>query len=131
MPSNQALRVLIVEDESLLAMMIEDALESAGWNVVASAASVATALDAVERGGFDIALLDVNLGGEPAFPVADALIARGLPLMFASGYGVEGLRADLRHLPVIAKPFSYSELLDGLRRTIQRAQADSADAGAG
>lgn len=116
MPPNEALRVLIVEDESLLAMMVEDVLADAGWSVAAAVASVPDALRAVERGGFDIALLDVNLAGHPVFPVADALLARGLPLVFASGYGADGLREDLRHLPVIDKPFSPAQLVAGLRQ---------------
>ncbi|NYZ63180.1 response regulator [Luteimonas deserti] len=120
MPSNQALRVLIVEDESLLAMTVEDALIRVGWSVPAAAASVPEALSAVERGGFDIALLDINLGGQKVFPVADALLARGVPLVFASAYGGEGLREDLRHLPIIAKPFSHSELVTTLREAMER-----------
>lgn len=115
MQTDVRLRVLIVEDQSLLAMMVETVLEDAGWKVVAAVGSVPAALQAVERGGFDIALLDVNLAGRDAFPVADALIARGLPLVFATGYGIHGIRSDLHHLPVIAKPFSPTELLERLR----------------
>lgn len=123
MPPNQALRVLVVEDEALLAMMVEDVLDAAGWSVAAAAASVPDALRAVERGGFDIALLDINLAGHPVFPVADALLARGLPLVFASGYGAEGLREDLRHLPVIAKPFSPDQLVASLRQAASAAMS--------
>jgi CheY-like chemotaxis protein len=109
-----ALRILIVEDESLLAMMVEDVLTDQGWDVAANVASVPAALIAVERGGFDIALLDVNIAGKEVFPVADALLERGLPLVFASGYGRDGIREDLRHLPVVSKPFCP----EGLMRTL-------------
>jgi CheY-like chemotaxis protein len=109
------LRVLIVEDESLLAMMVEDIVTDEGWTVTANVASVSEALSAVQRGGFDIALLDVNLAGQEVFPVAEAVLARGLPLVFATGYGLNGIREDLRHLPVIAKPFSPGQLLHSLR----------------
>jgi CheY-like chemotaxis protein len=118
MDPNESLRVLIVEDESLLAMMVEDVLTDAGWTIVASVASVPEALDAVRRGGFDVALLDVNLAGQEVFPVADAVLARGLPLVFATGYGLNGIREDLRHLPVIAKPFSPGQLLHSLRMVV-------------
>ncbi len=111
----QPLRVLVAEDEGLLAMMVETLLEDAGWQAVAIVASVPDALQAVERGGFDVALLDVNLAGQEVFPVADALIARGTPLVFATGYGSHGVREDLRHLPVVAKPYSAKQLLQALR----------------
>lgn len=118
MDPTASLRVLIVEDESLLAMMVEDVLTDAGWTVAASVASIPEALAAVQRGGFDVALLDVNLAGQEVFPVADAVLARGLPLVFATGYGLNGIREDLRHLPVIAKPFSPGQLLHGLSMAV-------------
>ena len=118
MDPTESLRVLIVEDESLLAMMVEDVLTDAGWTIAASVASIPEALDAVQRGGFDVALLDVNLAGQEVFPVADAVLARGVPLVFATGYGSNGIREDLRHLPVIAKPFSPGQLLHGLSTVV-------------
>lgn len=120
MESSASLRVLIVEDESLVAMMIEDILTFQGLDVVANVASVPAALHAVEQGGFDIALLDVNIAGQRVFPVADALLGRGLPLVFATGYGLQGIREDLRHLPVVAKPFSPDHLVRCLRAAAAR-----------
>ncbi|RPE81339.1 response regulator [Vulcaniibacterium tengchongense] len=104
-------RVLIVEDESLLAMMLEDMLSDLGWEVAANVASVPEALQAIERGGFDLALLDVNIAGREVFPVADALQARGVPLVFITGYGEHGIREDLRGYPVVEKPFHSAQLV--------------------
>ncbi|MEB1529567.1 response regulator [Xanthomonas sp. WHRI 7945] len=115
MEATEPLRVLIVEDESLVAMMIEDILTLQGLEVIANVATVPAALQAVEQGGFDIALLDVNIGGQQVFPVAEAIRDRGLPLVFATGYGLQGIREDLRHLPVVAKPFSPEYLVRCLR----------------
>lgn len=112
---DRRLRVLVVEDESLLAMMIEDILVDAGWCVAANVPSVAEGLRAVERGGFDLALLDVNIAGEPVFAIADAVLALGLPVVFATGYGRDGIRSDLRCLPMIPKPFHPEQLLRLLR----------------
>jgi len=82
------LRVLVVEDEGLVAMMLEDLLDDLGCELAGSVASVGAALAWIEAGGeADAALLDVNLGGEPVFPVAEALRARGVPFAFTTGYG--------------------------------------------
>jgi CheY-like chemotaxis protein len=125
MPSNEALRVLIVEDESLLAMMVEDLVRDAGWSVAGMAASVDEAMRAVERGGFDVALLDVNLAGRNAFPVAEVLLARGVPLVLATGYGVLEIREDLRHLPMVGKPYAAEQLLRTLRDAASQCVGES------
>jgi CheY-like chemotaxis protein len=104
------LRILVVEDEPLVAMGIEDLLGSIGARVVGPAASVAKALDLAAAGGFDGALLDVNLRGESVRPVADALAAAGTPFVFVTGHGAEGLPEAHRHRPVLAKPFRDAEL---------------------
>ena len=103
-------RVLLVEDEALIAMNVEDMLDALGYVVVAAAAGVEEALAAVEGGGIDAALLDVNLRGRTSFPVADALAARDVPFVFATGYGAHGLREDLRDRPVLVKPFKLPDL---------------------
>ncbi|HEY1750923.1 MAG TPA: response regulator [Caulobacteraceae bacterium] len=98
-------RVLVVEDESLVAMLLEDVLGDLGCEVIGPAASVEQALALIAAGGFDFALLDVKLGAAAtSFPVADALRAAGVPFAFVTGYGAESLRPDLRDTPVIAKP---------------------------
>jgi CheY-like chemotaxis protein len=110
------LRVLVAEDEALVAMGIEDALTDLGIRMVGPAASVDQALDLVAAGGFDGALLDVNLRGESVRPVAHALAASGTPFVFVTGHGPEGLPEAHRHRPVLAKPFRDADLADAVRR---------------
>lgn len=111
MLTNERYRVLVVEDESLLSMMIEDILCDLGWEVSANVASIAAALQALHAGEFDLALLDVNVAGEEVFPVADALLDRNVPFVFTTGYGERGIRADLRRHPVLEKPFTFDQLV--------------------
>lgn len=104
------LRVLVVEDEGPVALLIEDMLEDLGCIIAGSAANVGEALRLVGWGGFDLALLDLNLAGERSDPVAEALESRGVPFAFASGYGAPGVDARWRSVPVLQKPFSIAEL---------------------
>ncbi len=103
-------RVLLVEDDTLVAMLVEDMLDELGYAMHDNPATVAGALSAVEAGGFDLAILDVNLAGQPVFPVADALDAAGIPFVFASGYGAGGVPAAWSGYPVAAKPFRIDDL---------------------
>lgn len=110
------LTVLIVEDEPLIAMSLEDALIDQGVTCLGPAGSVTAALDMIEAGGFDIALLDVNLRGERVDAVADRLAAAGIPFIFTTGHGAEGLPAAHRARPVIGKPFRDIDITDALAR---------------
>jgi len=103
-------RVLIVEDESMVAMMVEDYLVDVGYEVVALAGTLEDALSAVERCSFDVALLDVNLAGTPSYPVAEVLESRGIPYMFLSGYGRDTLPERLQRRYGLQKPFKMPEL---------------------
>jgi len=109
-PTNAAKRVLVVEDEMLIGMLLEDMLADLGHTVVAVVPRLKDALAAVAKEGFDLAILDVHLQGEAAFPVADALIARGTPFVFATGYGERGLPENYRSRPVLQKPFAKADL---------------------
>ncbi len=106
----EAKRVLLVEDDSLVAMLVEDMLDELGFRVQTSAANLSAALAAVAGGGFDLAVLDVNLAGEPVFPVAEALDAAKIPFIFASGYGAGGVPEAWAGRPVAAKPFRVDDL---------------------
>ena len=106
------MRILIVEDEALVAMLLEDMVADAGHEAVLAAASVGEALGHVrERAeAFDFAILDVNLAGEASYPIAEALAAAGKPFAFSTGYGPGSLPAAWRDRPVLAKPFSGADL---------------------
>ena len=101
------MRVLVVEDEPLISMMLEDFLDALGMSVAGSADSVAAALPLVEADKVDAAILDVNLrGGEKSFAVADALAAAGIPFVFATGGGGEDIAPDHRDRPRLPKPYT-------------------------
>jgi CheY-like chemotaxis protein len=99
-------RVFIVEDEMLVSMLIEDILEDFGCTVVGPAGKLEQALALAQSEQIDIAILDVNLGGTRSFPVADILAKRGVPFIFASGYGDLELEEPHKGRLVIQKPFS-------------------------
>ncbi len=103
-------RVLVVEDEAMVSMMLEDMLLDLGCELVGPAASLAEGLELATREEFDFAVLDVNLAGEKVFPIADALAQRGLPFVYATGYGRAGLRDEDTSRPVVQKPYSLQEL---------------------
>jgi len=110
-------RILVVEDEMMIRMLLEDMLGELGYTVAAEAAKIDEALAAAKTGEFDVAILDVNLNGESISPVADALAARGTPFVFATGYGERGLPEAYRDRPTLKKPFQ----IDGLGRTLESA----------
>jgi CheY-like chemotaxis protein len=111
----QGRRVLVVEDELMIAMLVEDMLADLGCSVVGPAHELASALE-LARGdlGIDAALLDVNLAGQSVFPVADALRAKGVPSIFSTGYGEAGLRDVDQGAPVLQKPFRAGDLARAL-----------------
>jgi CheY-like chemotaxis protein len=106
----KGVRVLIVEDDSLVAMSVGDMLSDLGCSIVANAGNLVQAFEKVGAGGFDFALLDVNLRGKEVFPVAEALSEQGIPFAFASGYGRAGLPEEYRTSPIVSKPFQMEEL---------------------
>ncbi|MDZ4789883.1 MAG: response regulator [Hyphomicrobiales bacterium] len=105
------LRILVVEDEMMLLMMVEDILAGLGCKSVAAAATVKQALALIDAQVFDAAMLDVNLNGDKSFPVADELARRGVPFMFSTGYSVDGLTEGYRDRPVLKKPYHVRELV--------------------
>ncbi|MCW2239154.1 response regulator [Azospirillum canadense] len=108
-------RVLIVEDELLIAMVLEENLEDAGATIVGMAGSLADALALIEREAFDAAVLDARLDDEPVTAVADALAAGAIPFVFHSGYGPEHLPAQHRHRPLLRKPSDPAAVVLALR----------------
>jgi DNA-binding response OmpR family regulator len=106
-----ATRILVVEDEFLIALDIAGVLEQAGLAVIGPAGTVGDALQAIEREEVHGALLDAHLAGEPVGCIADALKARGIPFAFVSGYGPEQLPPAHRGAPLVRKPFTGRDLL--------------------
>jgi CheY-like chemotaxis protein len=110
-PSKLAgLRVLVVEDEMMVSMLIEDMLTDLGCTVVGPASRLDEAIELAKASELDCAVLDVNLGGQPIFPLADLLRERGRPFAFATGYGDAGLREVDKGTPVLQKPFREGDL---------------------
>ncbi|WP_375393101.1 response regulator [uncultured Sphingomonas sp.] len=109
-------QILIVEDEPLIAMMLEDFLEVLEKRPAGTADTVAGALARLDEGGVDAAILDVNLrGGEISTPVAEALAARGIPFVFATGGGEESVDDRFRDRPRLTKPFT----MDGVAKALE------------
>lgn len=107
--SNSKLRVLVVEDEPLVAMFVEDILTDIGHEVGAVLSRLEEALDAARTGTFDFAIIDVNLDGTPSYPIAEVLKERGIPFVFATGYGANGLDPKFAGAPVLSKPFAIAD----------------------
>ena len=106
----KGLRVLVVENEALVALQLEDMLADLGCAIIGPASRVCQALDLLGGQVVDAAVLDLNVAGELVYPVADALARRGLPYIFATGYGASGLIGPYRSRPVLQKPFLQSQL---------------------
>ncbi|MDF1587531.1 response regulator [Rhodospirillales bacterium YIM 152171] len=118
--TGQRPRVLLVEDEIMIAMLIEDMLLAIGCEIGATVARVDDALRAARTGAFDLAILDVNLDGKPSYPVADLLKAQGVPFLFATGYGREGLDPGHATAPALQKPFAQADLEAAVARVLAR-----------
>ncbi len=103
-------RVLIVEDEYLIRMLLEDMLADLGYGVAAAVGTVAEASEFATSGDFSAAILDVNLDGQEIFPVADILAGRSLPFVFVTGYGENSLPDRYRDRPALQKPFQAEQL---------------------
>lgn len=103
-------RVLVVEDEMLILLMMEDILADFGCEDVSSASSVPKAMELIDGQTLDLALLDMNLDGVETYVLADALAAKGVPFAFATGYGNRDKRADYEDRPMLKKPFDIEEM---------------------
>lgn len=103
-------KILVVEDEALIAMLIEDMLTELGYEVVGPAMRLQRALELAQAEHLDLAILDVNLANESSFPVAQQLARRGIPFIFATGYGSRGLEGQYREAVLLKKPFEMHQL---------------------
>jgi CheY-like chemotaxis protein len=115
----EGVRVLVVEDEYLVAILIEEILESAGCIVRGPIPRLPDALDAVDHDDFDAAVLDVNLAGERIDPVAQALSRRKVPFVFVTGYGEGVLSEEFAERPRLCKPFRMADLLGAVLKIVK------------
>ena len=111
-------RVFVVEDESLVMMLLEDSLVDAGCEIAGMASRIDDALEKAAALSYDVAVLDVNLNGRQTFEVARCIAERGIPYVFATGYGPASLLADFRHVPILQKPFQQQDLETALRQAL-------------
>jgi CheY-like chemotaxis protein len=107
-------KLLVVEDDAMIGMLLADMLDELGYTVAAEAASIDEALEAARKNDFDLAILDADLKGRSISPVADVLVARDIQFVFVTGYGDHGLSA-YRDRPTLSKPFQ----IDALKRALQ------------
>ncbi len=116
-------RVLVVEDEPMIRLLLDDMLTDIGYTMAAEAGRLDEALSVAKHGEFDVAILDVNLNGQPITPVVDVLVARGVPFVFVSGYARRGIPEEHGNAPLLQKPFQA----DGLARALAKLAAKTAN----
>ena len=114
------LRILLVEDEVIVAWMLKEMLDELDYYVLGPATSVVEALTIIETQAIDAVVLDLNLNGQMSYPVADTLIARGVPFMLSTAYRQDRLPEAYRTLPILQKPYHLSELAEKLRQLLAR-----------
>jgi CheY-like chemotaxis protein len=112
--SSTGKRVLVVEDEPMIRLLLDEMLSDLGYTMAAEAGRLDEALAVAKQGEFDVAILDVNLDGEPVTPVVDVLIERGVPFVFVSGYARRGIPEGHSRAPLLQKPFQS----EGLARAL-------------
>ena len=113
-------RVLIVEDEAMISMLIEDMVLELGHEVVGPAARLDHALTLALQAEIDVGLLDINVDGSVVFPVADVLRFREIPFVFVTGYDFKALPERFRGGPMLSKPFSQQQFADMLNSVLLR-----------
>jgi DNA-binding response OmpR family regulator len=114
-------RVLVVEDETMVAMLVETVLEDEHCAIVGPIGDLDEALAAAESEVLDLAVLDINLAGRMVFPVAEVLARRGVPFLLLSGYGDKALPGNRQHWPICGKPFRMVDLVAALNRLLEPA----------
>jgi CheY-like chemotaxis protein len=114
-------RVLVVEDELMIRMLLDGMLTDLGHSIAAEAGGIQQAMELAKEADFDVAILDVNLNGQPITPVVEILIRRGLPFVFATGYGARGVPEAYRNNPTLQKPFQTEALAQALEAVTAKA----------
>jgi CheY-like chemotaxis protein len=120
--SAESKRVLVVEDELMIRMLLQDMLTDLGHAIAAETGRIEEALALAKQAEFDVAILDVNLNGQPVTPVVEVLLERGLPFVFATGYGQRGVPEPYRQTPTLQKPFQADALAEAIKTVVARAR---------
>jgi CheY-like chemotaxis protein len=116
----KGIRVLVVEDDAMICLLLEDILVELGCEIIGPACDIVRAADLARRhSGIDVAILDVNLAGQLVFPVADILAQRGVPFLFATGMGAEGLPPVWQGYQTVQKPMTIAQLATALGHSLK------------
>jgi len=116
-------RILVVEDEAMVSMLLEDMVLDCGCEIIGPVAKFDRALEVAREGEFDIAVLDLNLSGTLSYPIAKVIRARRIPVIFATGYGAAGLLDKFRDCPILQKPFRLSDFAQAVTAACDLSQA--------
>jgi CheY-like chemotaxis protein len=117
--------IFLLEDEALIRMMIAGMLEELGHSVVAEAGNIHDGERLAQTAAFDLALLDINVGGDNIVPVAEIVEKRGLPSLFITGYAESGLPEPFREWPILRKPFAITKLGDAIKAVLDQPPKDT------
>ena len=117
-------RILVVEDEAMISMLLEDMVLDCGGEIVGPVAKFDDALELAHKAEFGIAVLDLNLNGTLSYPIADVIRERGIPVIFATGYGANGLLDRFRDCPTLQKPFSQQDFAQAVAAACRKQTAD-------
>ena len=112
--SERKRRILVVEDEAMISMLLEDMVLDCGAEIVGPVAKFDDALELAHRAEFEVAVLDLNLNGTLSNPIAEVIRERGIPVIFATGYGADGLLDRFRDCPTLQKPFSQQDFAEAV-----------------
>lgn len=112
--------ILVVEDDAIIAMLLEDMLEELGASLAGQARDVDTALELAGTAPFDCAILDLNLRGVPSYKVAEAIAGRNIPFVFATGYGEGDIDPRFAGVPILKKPFMMEDLATVIGAALER-----------
>ena len=107
-------RILVVEDEAMISMLLEDMVLDCGGEIVGPVARFDDALELAHQAEFGVAVLDLNLNGTLSYPIAEVIRERGIPVIFATGYGADGLLDRFRDCPTLQKPFSQQDFAEAV-----------------
>jgi DNA-binding response OmpR family regulator len=121
--AESARRVLIIEDEMLIALMLQDMVSDAGFAVEGIATSLMAGIDLARTADAHLAILDINLNGQEAYPIADILRARGVRLIFSTGYGAASLKQEYAFVPKLVKPYEQANLAAAIQAAFSRPPA--------